>query len=153
MASPLPASVNRGPLSLTPRPCFTPRWGLALRGRPEWRFLLGRPWLGPGALRGFQRVPWREGRKSQGFVRAESAGGGVSGTSGCAALKALPLHPRAAGLERAVDGPRQGGASSVHLPACLPQGHSKSIQCLTVHKNGGKSYIYSGSHDGHINIL
>lgn len=33
------------------------------------------------------------------------------------------------------------------------QGHSKSIQCLTVHKNGGKSYIYSGSHDGHINIL
>lgn len=38
---------------------------------------------------------------------------------------------------------------------CLspPQGHSKSIQCLTVHKNGGKSYIYSGSHDGHINIL
>nr|XP_042711398.1 WD repeat-containing protein 1 isoform X4 [Chrysemys picta bellii] len=30
-------------------------------------------------------------------------------------------------------------------------GHSKSIQCLTVHKNGGKSYIYSGSHDGHIN--
>lgn len=34
-----------------------------------------------------------------------------------------------------------------------PQGHSKSIQCLTVHKNGGKSYIYSGSHDGHINIL
>lgn len=34
-----------------------------------------------------------------------------------------------------------------------PQGHSKSIQCLTVHRNGGKSYIYSGSHDGHINIL
>lgn len=33
------------------------------------------------------------------------------------------------------------------------QGHSKSIQCLTVHKNGGKSYIYSGSNDGHINIL
>ncbi|NXP66789.1 WDR1 protein, partial [Chloropsis cyanopogon] len=27
------------------------------------------------------------------------------------------------------------------------QGHSKSIQCLTVHKNGGKSYIYSGSND------
>lgn len=46
------------------------------------------------------------------------------------------------------------GVSSAH-PAHLspPQGHSKSIQCLTVHKNGGKSYIYSGSHDGHINIL
>ncbi|KAK6319597.1 hypothetical protein J4Q44_G00108080 [Coregonus suidteri] len=33
------------------------------------------------------------------------------------------------------------------------KGHSKSIQSLTVHKNGGRSYIYSGSHDGHINIL
>ncbi|KAK1175529.1 WD repeat-containing protein 1 [Acipenser oxyrinchus oxyrinchus] len=31
------------------------------------------------------------------------------------------------------------------------KGHSKSIQCLTVHKNDGRSYIYSGSHDGHIN--
>lgn len=42
--------------------------------------------------------------------------------------------------------------SSAHLPCVsAPQGHSKSIQCLTVHKNGGKSYIYSGSHDGHIN--
>ncbi|KAK9399046.1 WD repeat-containing protein 1 [Crotalus adamanteus] len=36
-------------------------------------------------------------------------------------------------------------------PLCIIKGHSKSIQCLTVHKNGGKSYIYSGSHDGHIN--
>ncbi|MGH0160200.1 UNVERIFIED_CONTAM: hypothetical protein FKN15_038780, partial [Acipenser sinensis] len=27
------------------------------------------------------------------------------------------------------------------------KGHSKSIQCLTVHKNDGRSYIYSGSHD------
>lgn len=44
------------------------------------------------------------------------------------------------------------GVSSA-LPLPPPQGHSKSIQCLTVHKNGGKSYIYSGSHDGHINIL
>ncbi|XP_008319239.1 WD repeat-containing protein 1 [Cynoglossus semilaevis] len=31
------------------------------------------------------------------------------------------------------------------------KGHSKSIQCLTVHKSDGRSYIYSGSHDGHIN--
>ncbi|XP_016864369.1 WD repeat-containing protein 1 isoform X1 [Homo sapiens] len=36
-------------------------------------------------------------------------------------------------------------------PLHVIKGHSKSIQCLTVHKNGGKSYIYSGSHDGHIN--
>ncbi|KAM9859711.1 WD repeat-containing protein 1 [Aulostomus maculatus] len=33
------------------------------------------------------------------------------------------------------------------------KGHSKSIQCVTVHKNDGQPYIYSGSHDGHINIL
>uniref|UniRef100_A0A8C9YDG0 WD repeat domain 1 n=1 Tax=Sander lucioperca TaxID=283035 RepID=A0A8C9YDG0_SANLU len=33
------------------------------------------------------------------------------------------------------------------------KGHSKSIQCLTVHKKDGRPYIYSGSHDGHINIL
>ncbi|XP_068451220.1 WD repeat-containing protein 1 [Clinocottus analis] len=31
------------------------------------------------------------------------------------------------------------------------KGHSKSIQCLTVHKKDGRPYIYSGSHDGHIN--
>ncbi|XP_062838145.1 WD repeat-containing protein 1 isoform X1 [Anolis carolinensis] len=36
-------------------------------------------------------------------------------------------------------------------PLRIIKGHSKSIQCLTVHKNGGKSYIYSGSHDGYIN--
>uniref|UniRef100_A0A3Q3B7L4 WD repeat domain 1 n=1 Tax=Kryptolebias marmoratus TaxID=37003 RepID=A0A3Q3B7L4_KRYMA len=33
------------------------------------------------------------------------------------------------------------------------KGHTKSIQCVTVHKSEGRSYIYSGSHDGHINIL
>lgn len=33
------------------------------------------------------------------------------------------------------------------------QGHMKSIQCVTVHKNEDGPYIYSGSHDGHINIL
>ncbi|KAM7401758.1 hypothetical protein PAMP_017046 [Pampus punctatissimus] len=33
------------------------------------------------------------------------------------------------------------------------KGHTKSIQCVTVHKNEGRTYIYSGSHDGHINIL
>eukprot|EP00066_Takifugu_rubripes_P007814 XP_003973601.1 PREDICTED: WD repeat-containing protein 1 [Takifugu rubripes] len=32
------------------------------------------------------------------------------------------------------------------------KGHSKSIQCLTVHKCDGRSAIYSGSHDGHINF-
>ncbi|XP_070758346.1 WD repeat-containing protein 1 [Enoplosus armatus] len=31
------------------------------------------------------------------------------------------------------------------------KGHSKSIQCVTVHKSEGRPYIYSGSHDGHIN--
>lgn len=36
---------------------------------------------------------------------------------------------------------------------CLFQGHTKSIQCLTVHNADGRSNIYSGSHDGHINIL
>uniref|UniRef100_A0A2K6SFE6 WD repeat domain 1 n=1 Tax=Saimiri boliviensis boliviensis TaxID=39432 RepID=A0A2K6SFE6_SAIBB len=30
-------------------------------------------------------------------------------------------------------------------PLRVIKGHSKSIQCLTVHKNGGKSYIYSGT--------
>uniref|UniRef100_A0A8C4IC26 WD repeat-containing protein 1 n=1 Tax=Dicentrarchus labrax TaxID=13489 RepID=A0A8C4IC26_DICLA len=38
-------------------------------------------------------------------------------------------------------------------PIRTVKGHSKSIQCLTVHKSEGRSYIYSGSHDGHINIL
>lgn len=33
------------------------------------------------------------------------------------------------------------------------QGHMKSIQCVTVHKCEDGPYIYSGSHDGHINIL
>ncbi|KAM3877916.1 WD repeat-containing protein 1 [Diretmus argenteus] len=32
------------------------------------------------------------------------------------------------------------------------KGHTKSIQSVTVHKNEGRSYIYSGSSDGHINI-
>ncbi|XP_060749025.1 WD repeat-containing protein 1 [Tachysurus vachellii] len=31
------------------------------------------------------------------------------------------------------------------------KGHSKSIQCVTVHKDDERSIIYSGSHDGHIN--
>ncbi|XP_018590942.1 WD repeat-containing protein 1 [Scleropages formosus] len=31
------------------------------------------------------------------------------------------------------------------------KGHSKAIHCLTVHKNEGRSYIYSGSNDGYIN--
>uniref|UniRef100_A0A3Q0QXP9 WD repeat domain 1 n=1 Tax=Amphilophus citrinellus TaxID=61819 RepID=A0A3Q0QXP9_AMPCI len=38
-------------------------------------------------------------------------------------------------------------------PIRTVKGHSKSIQCVTVHKNEGQAYIYSGSHDGHINIL
>ncbi|CDQ61972.1 unnamed protein product [Oncorhynchus mykiss] len=43
--------------------------------------------------------------------------------------------------------------SNPDRPLRTIKGHSKSIQSLTVHKNGGCSYIYSGSHDGHINIL
>lgn len=35
----------------------------------------------------------------------------------------------------------------------IHQGHTKSIQCLTVHRCAGETKIYSGSHDGHINIL
>ncbi|KAM9536055.1 WD repeat-containing protein 1-like [Salvelinus alpinus] len=41
--------------------------------------------------------------------------------------------------------------SNPDRPLRTIKGHSKSIQSLTVHKNGGRSYIYSGSHDGHIN--
>lgn len=40
---------------------------------------------------------------------------------------------------------------STNLPVF--QGHMKSIQCVTVHRNEGGPCIYSGSHDGHINIL
>lgn len=36
-------------------------------------------------------------------------------------------------------------------PIRVVKGHSKSIHCLTVHKDGSTPYIYSGSHDGHIN--
>ncbi|KAL4630201.1 WD repeat-containing protein 1 [Arapaima gigas] len=38
-------------------------------------------------------------------------------------------------------------------PLRVVKGHSKSIHCVTVHRNEGRSYIYSGSNDGHINIL
>ncbi|XP_061641252.1 WD repeat-containing protein 1 [Phyllopteryx taeniolatus] len=31
------------------------------------------------------------------------------------------------------------------------KGHTKSIQCVTVHRSDGRPYIYTGSHDGHIN--
>nr|XP_015200286.1 PREDICTED: WD repeat-containing protein 1 [Lepisosteus oculatus] len=43
-----------------------------------------------------------------------------------------------------------GDAEPVYHSVLL-RGHSKSIQSLTIHKNNGRSYIYSGSHDGHIN--
>uniref|UniRef100_A0A8C7Q3D5 WD repeat domain 1 n=2 Tax=Oncorhynchus mykiss TaxID=8022 RepID=A0A8C7Q3D5_ONCMY len=43
--------------------------------------------------------------------------------------------------------------SNPDRPLRTIKGHSKSIQSLTVHKNTGRAYIYSGSHDGHINIL
>ncbi|XP_034543237.1 WD repeat-containing protein 1 [Notolabrus celidotus] len=36
-------------------------------------------------------------------------------------------------------------------PIRVIKGHSKSIQCLTVHKSEGRPYIYSGSNDGHVN--
>ncbi|KAJ1214145.1 hypothetical protein NDU88_001771 [Pleurodeles waltl] len=38
-------------------------------------------------------------------------------------------------------------------PLRVIKGHTKAIQCLAVHKNDGRSTIYSGSQDGHINIL
>lgn len=40
--------------------------------------------------------------------------------------------------------------NSPNRPIRVIQGHSKSIQCVTVHKGDGRSYIYTGSHDGHI---
>ncbi|XP_076012593.1 WD repeat-containing protein 1 [Genypterus blacodes] len=42
--------------------------------------------------------------------------------------------------------------NSPDRPIRIVKGHSKSIQCVTVHKRDGRAYIYSGSHDGHINI-
>ncbi|XP_046721676.1 WD repeat-containing protein 1 isoform X1 [Silurus meridionalis] len=41
--------------------------------------------------------------------------------------------------------------SNPNRPIRTVKGHSKSIQCVTVHKDDGKNIIYSGSHDGHIN--
>uniref|UniRef100_A0A9J7YZ34 WD repeat domain 1 n=1 Tax=Cyprinus carpio carpio TaxID=630221 RepID=A0A9J7YZ34_CYPCA len=43
--------------------------------------------------------------------------------------------------------------SNPDRPLRTIKGHTKSIQCLTVHKTDGRSSIYSASHDGHINIL
>uniref|UniRef100_A0A671KXT9 WD repeat-containing protein 1-like n=2 Tax=Sinocyclocheilus anshuiensis TaxID=1608454 RepID=A0A671KXT9_9TELE len=43
--------------------------------------------------------------------------------------------------------------SNPDRPLRTIKGHTKSIQCLTVHKADGRSSIYSASHDGHINIL
>ncbi|XP_077459914.1 WD repeat-containing protein 1 [Stigmatopora argus] len=36
-------------------------------------------------------------------------------------------------------------------PIRTVKGHSKSIQCVTVHRSDGRPYIYTASHDGHIN--
>lgn len=63
----------------------------------------------------------------------------------------LPLTPRRS--QCSAQSQADWHVLSSPCPVSLLQGHSKSIQCLTVHRNGGKSYIYSGSHDGHINIL
>ncbi|KAG1934645.1 WD repeat-containing protein 1 [Pimephales promelas] len=41
--------------------------------------------------------------------------------------------------------------NSPDRPLRTIKGHTKSIQCLTVHKADGRLNIYSGSHDGHIN--
>uniref|UniRef100_A0A8C2AXW0 WD repeat domain 1 n=1 Tax=Cyprinus carpio TaxID=7962 RepID=A0A8C2AXW0_CYPCA len=41
--------------------------------------------------------------------------------------------------------------SNPDRPLRTIKGHTKSIQCLTVHKTDGRSSIYSASHDGHIN--
>uniref|UniRef100_A0A8C5LRC3 WD repeat domain 1 n=1 Tax=Leptobrachium leishanense TaxID=445787 RepID=A0A8C5LRC3_9ANUR len=38
-------------------------------------------------------------------------------------------------------------------PLRIIKGHSKSIQCMSVQKSDGRSTIYTGSYDGHINIL
>ncbi|XP_075050766.1 WD repeat-containing protein 1 [Mixophyes fleayi] len=38
-------------------------------------------------------------------------------------------------------------------PIRVVKGHSKSIQCLTIQNNDGRSTIYTGSHDGHINYF
>ncbi|GCC26394.1 WD repeat-containing protein 1 [Chiloscyllium punctatum] len=37
-------------------------------------------------------------------------------------------------------------------PLRIIKGHSKSIQALTVHTSDGRCSIYSGSHDGHMNV-
>ncbi|KAM8940104.1 WD repeat-containing protein 1 isoform 2-T2 [Pelodytes ibericus] len=36
-------------------------------------------------------------------------------------------------------------------PLRVVKGHSKSIQCMTVHRSDDRSTIFTGSHDGHIN--
>ncbi|XP_069600953.1 WD repeat-containing protein 1 [Ranitomeya imitator] len=38
-------------------------------------------------------------------------------------------------------------------PIRVVKGHSKSIQCMTVHRKDGRPTIYTGSHDGHINYF
>ncbi|XP_072262540.1 WD repeat-containing protein 1 isoform X1 [Pyxicephalus adspersus] len=38
-------------------------------------------------------------------------------------------------------------------PLRVVKGHNKSIQCMTVHNLDGRSTIYTGSHDGHVNIF
>ncbi|CAI9544827.1 unnamed protein product [Staurois parvus] len=38
-------------------------------------------------------------------------------------------------------------------PLRVVKGHNKSIQCMTVHNLDGRSTIYTGSHDGHINYF
>ncbi|XP_068133607.1 WD repeat-containing protein 1 [Hyperolius riggenbachi] len=38
-------------------------------------------------------------------------------------------------------------------PQRVIKGHSKSIQCMTVHHLDGRPTIYTGSHDGHINYF
>lgn len=41
--------------------------------------------------------------------------------------------------------------NSPDRPLRVIKGHSKSIQCMTVHNDDGRSTIFTGSHDGHIN--
>nr|XP_023650953.1 WD repeat-containing protein 1 [Paramormyrops kingsleyae] len=57
----------------------------------------------------------------------------------------------AVSVQRGLLGALQAAAECSQNSIVMLQGHSKPIQSLTAHRNEGRPYIYSGSHDGHIN--